>query len=128
MKKYLHCNEWHSIGNQISNSLGLINSNKIQNVAIGSKEFVSRLSLTNTLNFHEGCVNAVNFSQSGDLIASGSDDLKICIWNWQKTACKPVLDFNSGHHGNIFQVALLTLLLIIIVIIDWYINYFLNFM
>lgn len=106
MKKYFQYNEWHSIQNQISNSLGINSSNKIQNLAIGSKDFVSRLSLTNTLNFHEGCVNAVNFSQNGDLIASGSDDLKICIWNWQKTSSKPVLAFNSGHHGNVFQVDL----------------------
>ena len=104
MKKYLHCNEWCSIQNQISSSLGLVSNNKIQNAAVGSKEFVSRLSLTNTLQFHEGCVNAVSFSQSGDLIASGSDDLKICVWNWRKTDCKPVQSFNSGHHGNVFQV------------------------
>ena len=54
--------------------------------------------------YHEGCVNAVNFNSTGSLIASGSDDLKIAIWDWVKHPGEPVLAYPSGHIGNVFQV------------------------
>ena len=104
MKKYCIDKEWSTLQYHISSSLGIISSNKFQNAAAGSKQFVSRLALTSNLKFHEGCVNAVNFSHSGDLIASGSDDFKICIWNWHQKNSKPLHAFDSGHRGNVFQV------------------------
>lgn len=40
-------------------------------------------TLTNTyeLTEHQGCVNAINFNPSGDLIITGSDDTTVKIWN-----------------------------------------------
>ena len=29
---------------------------------------------------HEGCVNACAWNQDGDMLASGSDDFRICVW------------------------------------------------
>lgn len=29
---------------------------------------------------HSGCVNALNWSSDGSLLASGSDDTRICLW------------------------------------------------
>lgn len=51
---------------------------------------------------HNGCVNALNFNYSGTKLISGSDDLKIIIWNWAKG--EPILSYDSGHRGNVFQV------------------------
>ena len=38
----------------------------------------------------------------GTLLASGSDDLNITVWDWQQG--KPYFSFNSGHRANVFQV------------------------
>ncbi|XP_066917856.1 DDB1- and CUL4-associated factor 8-like [Clytia hemisphaerica] len=104
MKVYHRQKDWHGVQSIFSSSLGLTEQFIYRNAAKKSRTFVSRLSLSNTLNFHEGCVNAVNFSHSGDFIASGSDDLKICIWDWNNNHNnQPLLAFDSGHHGNVFQ-------------------------
>jgi len=39
---------------------------------------------------------------SGDLLASGSDDLDIVIWDWAKG--KKKIAYESGHTSNVFQV------------------------
>ena len=52
--------------------------------------------------FHEGCVNCLNFSASGDLLASGSDDLNVVVWDWQRQ--RKAYYYNSGHKSNIFEV------------------------
>jgi len=36
------------------------------------------------------------------MIASGSDDLRICLWNWSNG--KWLLSCGTVHTGNIFQV------------------------
>lgn len=64
--------------------------------------FVQRLTLERQLEGHEGCVNCINFSPDGGLLASGSDDLKVIIWDWNRG--KPVTSFDSGHVANVFQV------------------------
>ena len=38
----------------------------------------------------------------GTWLASGSDDLKVVVWDWVRR--QPVLDFESGHKSNVFQV------------------------
>lgn len=68
--------------------------------------FLSRLEQSHSLEFHQGCVNAVNFNSDGNLIASGSDDFQVAIWDWVRCGQKPVLSYASGHHGNVFQVSL----------------------
>ena len=66
--------------------------------------FVARLNKFEELKFHNGCVNALNFNQSGELIASGSDDLQIAVWDWARGSKTPYLTYDSGHTGNVFQV------------------------
>jgi len=38
----------------------------------------------------------------GTLLASGSDDLNVVIWNWIRN--RPALVYDSGHRSNVFQV------------------------
>ena len=64
---------------------------------------VKRLELMYKLDEHHGCVNAVSFNQSGTLLASGSDDKKVIIWNW--AVGKSLVTYNSGHTSNVFQVS-----------------------
>lgn len=78
------------------------NSNQFQSRAYGSKHVVERLALAHRLRKHGGCVNSLNFNAAGTLLASGSDDLKINIWNWE-TGNRLAHNISSGHRSNVFQ-------------------------
>lgn len=65
---------------------------------------VQKLKLSMQLKGHDGCVNSLNFNPAGDMIASGSDDLKICLWDWSTEKC--LLKYDSEHAENVFQVEL----------------------
>ncbi|XP_053561071.1 DDB1- and CUL4-associated factor 8 isoform X2 [Bombina bombina] len=73
--------------------------------ACGSRSFVQRFHLLHGLDGHSGCVNTLHFNQRGTLLASGSDDLKVVVWDWVRR--KPVLEFESGHKSNVFQAKFL---------------------
>lgn len=62
---------------------------------------VKRFELQFKMEKHEGCVNALHFNRIGTLLASGSDDLNIVIWNWIQN--RPALIYDSGHRSNVFQ-------------------------
>lgn len=63
---------------------------------------VLKLKISKELNGHIGCVNSLDFNNTGEIIASGSDDRRICLWNWSNGKC--LLNHNSLHAMNIFQV------------------------
>jgi WD repeat-containing protein 42A len=69
--------------------------------ALSGLNFVRRMKLTQSLSYHEGCVNALNFNRLGTMLASGSDDFQVCLWDWSKNNL--VLTFDSGHKSNVFQ-------------------------
>ncbi|XP_069584841.1 DDB1- and CUL4-associated factor 8 [Ranitomeya imitator] len=73
--------------------------------ACGARGFVQRFRLLHGLEGHLGCVNTLHFNQRGTWLASGSDDLKVVVWDWVKR--KPVLEFESGHKSNVFQAKFL---------------------
>ncbi|XP_046648728.1 DDB1- and CUL4-associated factor 8-like isoform X2 [Daphnia pulicaria] len=73
----------------------------------GSLRFVQRLELAFKMDCHNGCVNALHFNSSGSRLASGSDDLSIIIWDWSRA--EPVVNYDSGHRGNVFQAKFLPL-------------------
>lgn len=60
-----------------------------------------RFELVKRLKKHNGCVNTVSFSSEGDILASGSDDTRVILWDWETGKVK--LRFHSGHIDNIFQ-------------------------
>jgi DDB1- and CUL4-associated factor 6 len=71
---------------------------------------------------HTGCVNALTWSQSGDCLASGSDDTRVILWRMGSSDNSPsAIDFETpetapqlnmaqaevietGHRANIFSV------------------------
>ncbi|XP_007530628.1 DDB1- and CUL4-associated factor 8 isoform X2 [Erinaceus europaeus] len=73
--------------------------------ACGARVFVQRFRLQHGLEGHTGCVNTLHFNQRGTWLASGSDDLKVVVWDWVRR--QPVLDFESGHRSNVFQAKFL---------------------
>jgi len=88
------------------NQLGLSHSRRYQSPSfnqrqISSLELVKRFGKFARLEGHEGCVNSLNFNQSGTRIASGSDDLQIIVWDWQ--AKTQIVKYHSGHRANVFQ-------------------------
>ena len=46
-----------------------------------SSDFINRLGLETTLEGHTGCVNCLQWSSDGELLASGSDDVKVTNLN-----------------------------------------------
>lgn len=75
--------------------------NYFQQKVQGSLQMVQRFELQYKMDHHEGCVNALHFNRIGTLLASGSDDLNIVIWNWIQN--RPALIYDSGHRSNVFQ-------------------------
>lgn len=75
--------------------------NYFQQKVQGSLQMVQRFELQYKMEHHEGCVNALHFNRIGTLLASGSDDLNIVIWNWIQN--RPALIYDSGHRSNVFQ-------------------------
>lgn len=72
-----------------------------QRQASGCRYAVEKLELMYKLKGHEGCVNSLSFNESGSLLVSGSDDLKIMLWKWASN--EMVYQFESGHMSNVFQ-------------------------
>lgn len=76
-----------------------------RNSYVFSKNSIDHLNLETELKGHEGCVNCLEWNQSGTLLASGSDDLKLNIWNpFQQKLVKSI---DTKHRSNIFSVKFL---------------------
>ncbi|CAZ86601.1 unnamed protein product [Tuber melanosporum] len=69
----------------------------------GARSWIERLDLVAELSGHEGCVNALCWSRSGELLASGSDDTQVNIHTvYPDFALNTRI--NTGHTQNIFSV------------------------
>lgn len=62
---------------------------------------VERMKMLHKLETHYGCVNCLNFNKAGNLLVTGSDDLKVIVWDWTKR--QPIIVQTSGHRLNVFQ-------------------------
>ena len=65
--------------------------------------YIDRLGLETILDGHRGCVNCLQWSNDGNLLASGSDDCKVMIWQPFSKA-KSATPISTDHEGNIFSV------------------------
>ncbi|KAK4004382.1 DDB1- and CUL4-associated factor 8 isoform X1 [Daphnia magna] len=103
--------KWHALKAFTQRGLGISSHKTMDTVfnanCYGSLRFVQRLELASKMDCHNGCVNALHFNSSGSRLASGSDDLSIIIWDWSRA--EPVLNYDSGHRGNVFQAKFLPL-------------------
>ncbi|MED6124590.1 hypothetical protein PIB30_060357 [Stylosanthes scabra] len=70
-----------------------------------SQALVQNLNLYGKLDGHEGCVNAVEFNFTGNLLVSGSDDREVMFWNWASKT--KLFAYPSGHSDNIFQTKIM---------------------
>ncbi len=74
----------------------------------GDKAWIDELDIVNELGGHSGCVNALSWSRSGRLLASGSDDQHLNIHTYQPdSSISPfalTTTVSTGHTANIFSV------------------------
>ncbi|GJQ74429.1 hypothetical protein Trydic_g21299 [Trypoxylus dichotomus] len=66
---------------------------------------LKRLTLEHQLFGHNGCINCLEWSSNGKLLASGSDDVHVRIWDPFSYKCLNVI--TTSHVGNIFSVKFL---------------------
>ncbi|GMG98823.1 hypothetical protein Nepgr_000663 [Nepenthes gracilis] len=95
--------DWFSEG--CRRETGLIHPRSFTRRVSASEGHVTRLNLYGKLVGHEGCVNAVEFDSSGELLVSGSDDRQVMFWNWASKSRK--LSYHSGHLNNIYQTKIM---------------------
>lgn len=105
LKKQKPVHKWCMVPEVMGRQMGYAskrqNPELFQRRCYGSLHSVQRLELMYKMDKHEGCVNSLNFHPDGSLLASGSDDLKVALWDWKLG--NPVLLFDSKHRGNVFQ-------------------------
>lgn len=77
----------------------------IRNRLQAAPQFIDRLELEATLEGHNGCVNCIEWSENGQLLASVSDDQHLMIWDPFKH--HRLTDISTPHHNNIFSVKFL---------------------
>ncbi|KAF2435378.1 WD40 repeat-like protein [Tothia fuscella] len=74
----------------------------------GDTAFIRDLDIVNELSGHSGCVNALSWSRSGSLLASGSDDKAVNIYSYLPDNSTKQLELattiDTGHTRNIFSV------------------------
>lgn len=92
---------WRAVPSLLSREIGKDSHQFVRRVC-GARGLVQRLELQGRLERHTGCVNTLHFNPSGTRLASGSDDLRVVIWDW--AIRHAVLEFDSGHKSNVFQV------------------------
>lgn len=92
---------WRAIPSLRSREIGRDSQQFVRRVC-GARGLVQRLELQGRLERHTGCVNTLHFNPSGTRLASGSDDLRVVIWDWAIRRAE--LEFDSGHKSNVFQV------------------------
>ncbi|KUF94136.1 Acyltransferase family [Phytophthora nicotianae] len=78
------------------------NARVIDAACQGHGSLVRRLQCEAVLDGHGGCVNTLQWNETGKLLASGSDDHNVIIWNYEQHKKQQVIE--SGHTLNIFAV------------------------
>ncbi|KAF8542916.1 WD40-repeat-containing domain protein [Trichophaea hybrida] len=69
----------------------------------GSRRWVEDLDIIGELRGHDGCINALQWSRDGSLLASGSDDARVNIYK-SNASFSLNTRIETGHTANIFSV------------------------
>ncbi|KAL9056128.1 MAG: hypothetical protein Q9206_002860 [Seirophora lacunosa] len=92
----------------LQRELGQASKNTTVKGLYGDRSWVENLDIVNELGGHSGCVNALSWSTSGRLLASGSDDQHLNIHSYQPDSSTAQFLLNTtvstGHSANIFSV------------------------
>lgn len=78
------------------------NEQHLKRQAHFNRSLLNRLNVEHCLKGHEGCVNCLEWSKDGRVLASGSDDTQVRIWDPFANKCLNVI--STRHIGNIFSV------------------------
>ncbi|KAJ1676439.1 hypothetical protein EV182_008189, partial [Spiromyces aspiralis] len=62
---------------------------RFRSEVLGSRYFYERLGVKQVLDGHHGCVNALAWNEDGSMFVSGSDDRRLCIWQYPVTNSQP---------------------------------------
>lgn len=89
------------INERCFNDIELIIKNRLQT----APQFIENLELEAVLKGHSGCVNSLQFSDNGKLLASASDDYHVILWD--PFTHRKVHEVITPHRGNIFSVKFL---------------------
>lgn len=102
--------DWITLSELRARKCGFASTNRLkgrsnmywfERYASNSLWVIQRLERTAKLRGHSGCVNSLDFNSNGRFLCSGSDDLAVCLWDWQqKTLLKKL---TSGHNSNVIQ-------------------------
>ncbi|XP_058840274.1 WD and tetratricopeptide repeats protein 1 [Topomyia yanbarensis] len=68
-------------------------------------QFIDKIELEAELKGHNGCVNCLEWSDNGRVLASASDDFHVMLWD--PFSHKKLYDLVTPHDGNIFSVKFL---------------------
>ncbi|KAG3110665.1 hypothetical protein PI124_g10201 [Phytophthora idaei] len=82
------------------------NARVIDAACQGHGSLVRRLQCEAVLDGHGGCVNTLQWNETGKLLVSGSDDRNLVIWSYDQHKKQQVIE--SGHSLNIFAVCFVT--------------------
>ncbi|XP_071486508.1 WD and tetratricopeptide repeats protein 1-like [Diadema antillarum] len=82
-----------------------MSSRRFQQLHHVDETFINRLGLEHELEGHNGCVNCLEWNDSGTLLGTGSDDLTAVIWDPHRR--KKLTTIVTGHLGNIFSLKFL---------------------
>lgn len=85
--------------------VGDLNTHQFQRQLQVTPDLIQRLGLERELQGHHGCVNCLEWNEQGTLLASGSDDLNVILWDPFRNRTKATV--STGHQGNIFSVKFL---------------------
>lgn len=74
----------------------------IRNRLHAAPHLIKRLDFDGMLEGHTGCVNCLEWSSDGRVLASSSDDLRVILWDPFRK--KQLFSFLTPHQGNVFSV------------------------
>lgn len=86
-------------------------STEVRNVVLGSLELIQRLKLCKKLAVHKGCVNSVQWNDTGTVLLSGSDDQHLVITHGHRYKVSILVEvqrtLNCGKNDSVYLAPLI---------------------